>query len=333
MSNEVTISFILPVYNVANYLAQCLDSLIMQSINKEIILIDDGSTDASLFIAEQYAQKYSYIKVIKQRNAGASVARNMGIRTSCGKYIIFIDSDDYLVKNAIGDLCQLCEAKNLDMLQFRFIEYFEQQGEYIPRPMRQILLKDGDVYSAGDYFYKVRKQHEFDAMVWLRIYRRDFVIKNNLFFAEGVIFEDLLYTLQSLTVNPSARIMEVDKAIYMYRRRRSSVMTSYTVLEYINTTFCIYQKMLAYAYENSFPQPLKHTIYQYIYTRIIRIIAASRELSENECVGVYHMLTSDILKNTIRYRSCWQDYRRVCRFWLKKYWFHMRHELDLDRQQ
>ena len=81
MSNEVTISFILPVYNVANYLAQCLDSLIMQSINKEIILIDDGSTDASLFIAEQYAQKYSYIKVIKQRNAGASVARNMGIRT------------------------------------------------------------------------------------------------------------------------------------------------------------------------------------------------------------------------------------------------------------
>ena len=328
MKYNVPISFIVPVYNVANYLAQCLDSIIMQSVDKEIIIIDDGSTDASLFIAEQYAQKYSYIKVLKQKNAGASGARNMGIRASCGKYVIFIDSDDYLFENAIGDLCQLCEAKNLDMLQFRYIEYFEQQGEYIPRPMRQVLLRDGEVYSAGDYFYKVRKQHEFDAMVWLRIYRRDFIIQNNLFFAEGVIFEDLLYTLQSLTVNPRARITEIDKAIYVYRRRKSSVMTSYTVLEYINTTFCIYQKMLDYAFENTFSEPLQHTIYQYIYTRIIRIIAASRDLSKNECVGVYSMLTGDILKNTLRYRSDWKDYRRVCRFWLKKYWFTIRHGCD-----
>ena len=321
MPSETEISFILPVYNVAPYLEQCLKSLIMQSVNKEIIIVNDGSTDESLAIAEHYAQRYTYIKIINQINSGVSAARNCGLKNACGKHILFVDPDDYLCEDVIGQLCRFCSANSLDMLQFRFIDFYEQRGEFVPRPMQQLLVRAEQIYTAEDYFCKIRRQRNFDAMVWLRIYNRDFVLRNDLLFAEKLVFEDILYTLQSLTIEPSARISEVDRAFYVYRRREHSIMSSYSKTEYINASFLIHKKMLEYVSAHSFSQSLQLTIYKYIYGYIIRIISASKDLPKNELATIYKLLTSDILKNTLRYRANLKDYTRISKFWLEKYLF------------
>ena len=100
---ELDLSIIIPVYNVQNYLKKCINSIINQKItyNYEVILIDDGSEDESGTICDEYSQKYNFIKTIHKTNEGVSSARNVGLKNSCGRYILFIDSDDTLIDNVI----------------------------------------------------------------------------------------------------------------------------------------------------------------------------------------------------------------------------------------
>ena len=107
-TNKPKITFIIPVYNSALYLEECLNSLLNQSIHKEIIIIDDGSSDSSLSIILEYQQKHPEILLIKQPNQGAAAARNKGIALATGEFISFIDSDDFLIGD-ISPLIQLGE--------------------------------------------------------------------------------------------------------------------------------------------------------------------------------------------------------------------------------
>ena len=100
MTEQALVSIVVPVYNRHNYLAECLDSLMVQTYrNLEIILVDDGSTDDSLAICQSYAKKDARIKVIAQENAGVATARNTGVQAAIGQYLMFVDSDDYVAKN------------------------------------------------------------------------------------------------------------------------------------------------------------------------------------------------------------------------------------------
>ena len=117
------LSIIVPVYNVADYLAKCLDSLLAQDLPQneyEIIVVNDGSTDNSGEIAQQYADKYANITLINQGNQGLSGARNTGIKCAKGDYIQFVDSDDYLEENVLGGLLKQVEKDNLDVLRFKY---------------------------------------------------------------------------------------------------------------------------------------------------------------------------------------------------------------------
>ena len=111
------VSIIIPVYNAEKYLSECINSIIYQSYNNlEIILVNDGSTDNSIYICRQYANKDNRIIVIDSDNYGVSYARNIGIERATGKYIVFIDSDDMIEKDYIGILVTEMEEKNLDMV-------------------------------------------------------------------------------------------------------------------------------------------------------------------------------------------------------------------------
>ena len=115
------LSIIVPVYNVEKYLSKCLDSLLAQDIpisDYEIIIVNDGSTDSSLVIAESYSQTNSNIRVISQLNKGLGGARNTGIRSSEGKYLFFVDSDDTIQKNTLKPLLECMESKKLQVLRF-----------------------------------------------------------------------------------------------------------------------------------------------------------------------------------------------------------------------
>ena len=137
------ISVIIPVYNTAKFLRQCLDSVVTQTLHDiEIICIDDGSTDASLDILNEYAENDSRITILTQQNKGAGAARNAGMRAAHGEYIHFLDSDDMISPGAYKVLYETASAEKLDVLQFNCKAYFESKEtennhEDMPKMQRQ----------------------------------------------------------------------------------------------------------------------------------------------------------------------------------------------------
>ena len=114
------LSFIVPVYNMEEYVGRCLNSLLNQDIpftEYEIIVVNDGSTDSSLKILHEYAEKHANIRIVTQENKGLSAARNIGLREATGEYIWHIDSDDWIVENCASRLLELCKRDDLDMLE------------------------------------------------------------------------------------------------------------------------------------------------------------------------------------------------------------------------
>ena len=128
MKKQPLISIIIPVYNVERYLAQCLDSVINQTYpNLEIICVNDGTTDSSGQILEQYAQKDGRIVVIVQENQGLSGARNTGLKHVHGKYIMFVDSDDWIELETCEDAVIAAEKHNADLVMWSYVREFEHE--------------------------------------------------------------------------------------------------------------------------------------------------------------------------------------------------------------
>ena len=136
---EISISIIIPVYNVERYLPVCLESIVQQSMDDyEVILVDDGSTDSSGPICNEYADRHPQFRVIHQQNQGISAARNAGVVESKGKYLLFLDSDDFLVPNSLSKLLELANKNDLDVLGFNLIYVAEDCNE---SPVKQIKIK------------------------------------------------------------------------------------------------------------------------------------------------------------------------------------------------
>ena len=132
MTSNVKVSVIVPVYNVEKYLKDCLDSVVNQTLEDiEIICVNDGSTDNSLAILEEYAEKDSRIKIITQENKGLGGARNTGLYHANGEYISFIDSDDWIELNTFEELYNMSKNLDLDMLMFQMKVFNIETGEFI----------------------------------------------------------------------------------------------------------------------------------------------------------------------------------------------------------
>ena len=212
-------SIIIPVYNVENYLRDCMDSVLNQTFQDwEAICVDDGSADRSAIILDEYAGRDGRIKVIKQKNAGTASARNAGLKSAKGDYILFLDSDDWLVPNALQTLSNHLNEE--DILCFsgrRFFESsksFNQADHLLPRH-----------YKTGIEYYNenalLPRDFAFVCVV-LRVYRRAFLLQNDLFFADDISYEDnlwvpiVLYYAESVSVVPDS--------LYIYRIREGSKM-------------------------------------------------------------------------------------------------------------
>ncbi len=229
------ISVIVPVYNVEPYLPQCLDSLIEQTFKDiEIICVNDGSTDGSLNILNHYAAKDSRIKVIDKPNGGVSSARNSGLDAAQGEYISFVDSDDWLKRNAYEEII-MSAKKHVDMVIFGYYEFLE-----------------GNLTETGAK--KVLKQFEqekipfeklvlnFCNSIWDKIYRRDFLQKNHLRFQEHLIIaEDGFFNLQCVFNRPT--IQTIGQSYYCYRLfRQGSTMSRAIGLDEVEKQFEFYHK-------------------------------------------------------------------------------------------
>ena len=230
------LSFIVPVYNVAPYLRKCVDSLIHQDYDDyEIILVDDGSTDDSGAICDEYAlksqkskvksQEYPLIKVIHQKNRGLSVARNAGIAAATGEYICFVDSDDYWKENVLGGLMAQIEQDKLDVLRYDYQNVNERYEVFEPNKTPRYIDTKNEVVD-GETYLNTRMGYACYAVMF--ILRRDLIISdgisnpsNNVLFTEGIHFEDTEWLPRMMLA--AKRINSTTTTVYNYLVRQGSI--------------------------------------------------------------------------------------------------------------
>lgn len=222
---NVLFSVIVPVYNVERYLPDCFKSLSEQSFqNFEVLLIDDGSTDSSGSLCDQYSKKDERFKTIHRENGGLSAARNTGIREARGDYLLFLDSDDFLVgADALGKLASALEP-NPDVLIYPTTEWDEDATTVLSEsPMRfeeKRLFRTEEIVDslclADDGVYVT--------MAPTKIVRREFCLQNQLLFLEGIYHEDDEWIARLISAAPT--IVFSSAPVYGYRHRSGSIITS-----------------------------------------------------------------------------------------------------------
>lgn len=201
------ISIIVPVYNVEDYLVECLESLLAQTgVELEIILVDDGSTDGSLAICQAYADRYRNIKLISQTNQGQSVARNIGLEQAEGEYIFFIDSDDYLTEpGALAHALTTLETEQADIVIFSYRLIY-------PRKSVDRIFKHEVIDGKTALVYQLTNR--ISGMIGGRLFRK--VIVTNSYFPIGKIGEDNFFNY--LAIENSRRVVILSEIYYAYRR-------------------------------------------------------------------------------------------------------------------
>lgn len=215
------VSVIVPVYNVESYLAQAIESLLHQKgCDLEIILVDDGSTDRSGEIAQQYAEKYSNVKCIHQKNAGLSIARNTGLHVAHGDYLLFLDSDDFFREDSIFPLVKKMKEENLDILMFSAQKWNEDNFETVAFGPNITL----ECNSGPEIYMQLRNTKNYYTCVWLMLVKKSLLDKNKISFVEGILHEDHLFTFQAMLC--ANRVACIQDPIYFYRTRSNSIMTS-----------------------------------------------------------------------------------------------------------
>ncbi|BAB80207.1 glycosyltransferase [Clostridium perfringens] len=226
----VKVSIIIPIYNVENYLDKCLDTAVNQTLGCiEIIGIDDGSTDKSRDILNKYAKKYSFIKIINKENGGLSSARNTGIINAKGEYIYFLDSDDYIEYDSMKICYEIATKNKLDIVSFDAESFVDGEGftKKLKKYDRKDIL-DGNIKMGCEYFCELIKNKCYTASACLNFYRREFLIDNNLFFYDGILHEDELYTVKAYTL--ANKVRYIPYKLY-FRRLRSNSITTQSISE------------------------------------------------------------------------------------------------------
>ena len=236
------ISVIIPVYNVEKYLKDCLNSLLNQSFSDtELICVNDGSTDGSLNILNEYAKLDKRVKVYTQSNQGPGAARNAGLKNAKGEYVIFVDPDDWLESDAFLLLYNFAKQNNAQIVQFDYIEHDEKLGINRQNNLADILIKKFkyDLRKFGSYNWKNLKDgclRYTDMHVWRRIYKKDFVEQYEICFAPTRHGEDHLF-VNAATLNAD-KIFYLEKYLYHYRRRENSLVNLKS-----NENFCIFENI------------------------------------------------------------------------------------------
>ncbi|MFG6336374.1 MAG: glycosyltransferase [Lachnospiraceae bacterium] len=225
MEREDLISVIVPVYNVAKYLDACIVSIQKQTYaHLEILLIDDGSVDESGSICDRYALKDKRIRVIHQKNAGLSAARNRGISVCKGEYIAFVDSDDFIDKNFVESMYKVMIESESDLVCMEAVIFYDGDEKKIYSYWNQIedQKEQYTVYSSEQMLKIALYQKLSVTNAQLKLYRKK--LFQNIQFPVGRYYEDLATTY--LFILCSNQVAVINHRLYAYRFRQSSIMTS-----------------------------------------------------------------------------------------------------------
>ena len=220
---EPLISVVVPVYKVEKYLMQCVDSILNQSFTDfELILVDDGSPDSCPIICDEYAKQDKRIKVIHKQNGGLSSARNAGIDGAIGRYVIFIDSDDYYSDNDFfNSVAKKIRKADVDIIFFRYKKVFEDGNEKIVLPYDKTAIADLENDVLINY---LSLNDQLDSSACSKIFNRSFLMKNDLYFKVGMYSEDIEWMIRCLMCLHTASFLY--NIPYCYRIRAGSISHS-----------------------------------------------------------------------------------------------------------
>lgn len=221
---KVQVAFIIPAYNIAEYIVECVDSIMRQTgISKQIIIVNDGSTDETGVVCDNIAIKYPEVKVVNKQNEGVSVARNIGMEHANAEYICFVDGDDYYLQDFAKDFYCICKNNNLDILrgQYKRIGLIDDKVDYPGQ-----VLTSGKSISGHEFLHRSLVNRSSEVVPWLGFIKSDFIKHNNLTFPQGITYtEDQLFYLQMLLVK-ECKCMDVGTSFYGYRVRPGSATTN-----------------------------------------------------------------------------------------------------------
>lgn len=219
------LSIIIPVFNVEKYVRKTLESIFSQSFSDErveVIVVNDGTQDNSMSIVHEFAATYNNLKVVSQENQGLSVARNTGLRAASGKYVWFVDSDDWIASDSLPFLLKRLEDAEEDVLMCKIREYDEEGKVLLVRSFHD---NEHEEHISGTDVVLYQKKYRIDITPMQQyVIRREFLLDNKLFFVRGIYHEDkelaprMLITAKSVSVIP--------EVIYCYLRRNSGSITT-----------------------------------------------------------------------------------------------------------
>ena len=292
--NTPEISIIVPCYCVENYLRKCVDSIIINRDydNVEVILVDDGSSDLCGIICDEYANRCSKITVIHKKNGGLSDARNAGLNIAEGKYIYFVDGDDWLAINAINLLVTNMN-QGYDLIAFNYFLYpedskceqIEQEvGEYfLCNPRNRVIFTLGTILKT-----------KIGWSAWSRVFRRDIIENNNLRFIDNkrIFAEDMLFCM--CYCSHVQKIKCISDRLYYYRIREDSIMGLSGREIHANQFNELAKELLLY-YQNHTECEMFISVFSQIYYYIINsIVNKYRNLFETDICDIRSILLENI---------------------------------------
>jgi len=229
LDDSLKISVIIPIYNVEQYIEECIYSVLNQTLKDlEVIFVNDGSLDNSMEIVEQFKDKDDRIIILNKENGGLSSARNAGMKAAHGEFILFLDSDDYLAEYALEHLYRQAKYYQLDELFYTADSFYDSIDVLKEYPSYHRYYKRKGFYpsveSGQNLFIKMKKNKDFKPSACLQMLNRIFLEENQIKFYEGIIHEDNLFTLQCISL--AKRTKFIDEPLYMRRVREGSIMTA-----------------------------------------------------------------------------------------------------------
>lgn len=244
------VSIIVPIYKVESYIRECINSVLSQDFKDfELILVDDGSPDKCPSICDEYAQKDNRVKVIHKDNGGLSSARNAGIAVATGRYLMFIDGDDWWNPNvSVDDIFKRVQKKpNVEMFLFTYFEYVEGKGFFQRKEHRN--LDKISTRNVEEYYQGLLDNGNIEVSACNKILKLEFIKSNQLFFKEGIKGEDNEWMIRVLRVLKRVHIL--NEPLYIYRTRRDSISHSikkdniFDLLSIIKGSLDFYQNSMA----------------------------------------------------------------------------------------
>lgn len=314
MENQPIVSVIIPVYNVEDYLCECIDSVINQTYkNLEIILVDDGSTDSSGKICDDYAEKDERIRVIHKNNSGPSKTRNVGLEHTKGKYIYFLDSDDYIELNALEMLVQAAETNDADLVFFEAHSFSDDGAE-----INQGYVVKGNYKAKSGYevLADLHKNKDYHCAIYLLFIKRNLIEENKVTFLESAYCsEDMLFTYQIYC--QAKKVIQCKNTLYHRRYRSGSIVTSGKSERHFRSCCDVYEEIRDFS--ERIGKTGDYMATEYTVRCAFNALDTYKKISKEEqvfCKEEYNLLKQDILSH-----SAFGNTSLKMRCYGKAFWF------------